>query len=277
MTIEDLATGGDLPENTTTEKVAIETVTDEVADQNEAGDKTETDKVEGEKVETEEEKTAKAESIARKKAKTAERIAELNTKYREEQRRADALQKKVDALEEIKKPDPSKFEDVDDFEIERAKHAAAQVRKVEVQGDQTTAQEAAHAASLALYAERVEALLETIPDFDGGKKLSDLIVNQPGAQQMANIILNEEDGPLIAHHLTENPKEATRIARLTGAQQAIEMGRISARLSAKALPKITTAPEPLKTVGGRSSAASPDPEKMSFAQFKAFREKGNKT
>jgi len=79
----------------------------------------------------------------------------------------------------------------------------------------------------------------------------------PITDVMAQVIQASEIGPDVAYFLGQNPKEADRIARLTGIMQAKEIGRIEAKLiSEPPKPvKTTSAPAPIAPVTARSTSA----------------------
>lgn len=107
----------------------------------------------------------------------------------------------------------------------------------------------------AAYEERVEEALEKYADF----KQVALDPSLPVSNYMAQAIKSSDLGPDILYHLGENPKEATRISKLTPLLQAKEIGRIEALVASKpaAVKKVTNAPAPITPVhakGGSSGA-----------------------
>lgn len=93
--------------------------------------------------------------------------------------------------------------------------------------------------------------------------------------EMAAVILESDIGPEVAYHLGKNPDEALRISKLSPLAQAREIGKIEASLSSAthAVKKTSSAPEPIKPVGARSTSPAYDPtdarsaEKMSTAEW----------
>ena len=75
------------------------------------------------------------------------------------------------------------------------------------------------------------------------------------------------------YHLGQNRALAAQIAKLPLAEAARAIGRIEASLQAPKPRTETQAPNPIAPVRG-SVGATRDPAKMSFAEFKAFRESG---
>jgi hypothetical protein len=72
-------------------------------------------------------------------------------------------------------------------------------------------------------------------------------------QDVADVIMDSENGPAIAYHLGENPHEAARIAQLPSHLRTAEIGRISATIKPTE-KKPTQAPPPVKPLGGSDSA-----------------------
>ncbi len=97
-----------------------------------------------------------------------------------------------------------------------------------------------------------------------------LNVNLPVTEAMAGVIQAVDNGPDVLYHLGSNPAEAARISTLTPQEQAFELGRMSAALTAPQPKTVTEAPPPIKPVTGRSPAQR-DPSKMSMDEYKKWR------
>lgn len=87
---------------------------------------------------------------------------------------------------------------------------------------------------------------------------------------MAAPIVNADNGPMVLYHLGKNPGEAARIAKLTPVQQAIEIGKLSAKLSEPPRPVRRLQP-PIDPVGQRNGAAEKTPDEMSMDEYAAKR------
>ncbi len=73
---------------------------------------------------------------------------------------------------------------------------------------------------------------------------------------MAQAIQSSDVGPDVAYFLGANPKEASRIAKLSPIMQAREIGRIEAKVAeAPPVKKASSAPAPFVPVTARSSGA----------------------
>jgi hypothetical protein len=87
---------------------------------------------------------------------------------------------------------------------------------------------------------------------------------------MADAIKQANDGPAVAYHLASNPAEARRIAALNPLAQALEIGRLEARLSTPAVPQpktVSEAPPPPNGVRGAGGRFKPAPDTTDFAAF----------
>lgn len=124
----------------------------------------------------------------------------------------------------------------------------------------------------AMFAERVKAVADTIPDIEAVISDQSLPVSETGAR----FIQESEKGPQVAYWLGQNRAEAARIARMEPLQQAFELGRIEQRISAAPTAKrVSTAPAPVPTVGGGGSPGPKSPDTMSVGDMAEFlRSKG---
>lgn len=95
----------------------------------------------------------------------------------------------------------------------------------------------------------------------------------PLTKSMEDLVLASDEAPDVLYYLGQHRNEAASIATMSDLDAARAIGRIEARLSAPK-PRLTTeAPEPISPVRGKASG-SKDPEKMTFAEYKAARMAG---
>lgn len=152
---------------------------------------------------------------------------------------------------------------LEQFEFDTARWAAAHAEWADKQIELRTATavdqrlqkreaEQAQAAVEQSWSQRVADLSKT----DAGAVDSITIAGRIVSPLMGQLIKASEKGPQIAVHLGLNPDRAARIARLPEAQQAVQIGRLEAELSAPAPAKkpapSTRAPAPPTPVGGNS-------------------------
>jgi hypothetical protein len=87
---------------------------------------------------------------------------------------------------------------------------------------------------------------------------------------MAEVIRDSDVGPDLAYHLGMNTAEAARIAALPPARQAVELGKLEARVTApKTLP--AQPPAPVQPVNAIAAGGAKDPGEMSMAEYVAWR------
>jgi hypothetical protein len=106
-------------------------------------------------------------------------------------------------------------------------------------------------------------------DFDAVAHAKDL----PVTPAMGDIIMTSDNGPDVLYFLGQNRALAAQIAAMHPVEAARAIGRIEATLSLPKPRTETNAPAPISPVRG-SAGAGRDPSKMSFAEFKAYRERG---
>jgi hypothetical protein len=88
---------------------------------------------------------------------------------------------------------------------------------------------------------------------------------------MAEYVIEvSERGPELAYHLHSNPKEASRIAKLTPLAQVRELARLEATLPKPESRNISKAPSPPKTVKATGGASGKDIEALADSDMKAF-------
>lgn len=92
--------------------------------------------------------------------------------------------------------------------------------------------------------------IEKYPDFEAVAENPDI----PVAEHVTMAILSVPNGHDIAYWLGQHPAEASRISALGAPYAALEIGRLSERLSAP--PPTSKAPAPTKPITGSANAAS---------------------
>lgn len=204
---------------------------------------------------------------------------ERNRRQAAEQR-ATALETKFDQLLETvsklvpknePKADPrptrDKFEDPDAYDqalVDWSARAAKTVALQEASVAQQTAERERQFNGLRdAYAERVSQFEADHPDYEDVVMSDDLKISAA----MSQVILEAEDGPAIAYHLGQNPDVAERLAKLSPAQAALEIGKISTRLANPPKPR----PEPIKPLAARNSAGPKSAADESMEEYGARR------
>ena len=180
------------------------------------------------------------------------RINKVTADKYAEKRRADELQKKLDAYnnapkEEAKKPTL----EAHDYDEEAFNSA-----NVSYQVQQELAKQRAEQESITRQANEQRE----VDEFNGriaklGKEdfndKANAIPNLP--EGVANALMSAENGAELIYHLGGHLDVADAISKMTPASAMMELGRISATMSVKKEPKISAAPEPIKTLKSGSS------------------------
>jgi hypothetical protein len=104
----------------------------------------------------------------------------------------------------------------------------------------------------------------------------DQVISNPSTvitEQMAEMIKLSDAGPDIAYHLGSNPALSMQIASLSEREQAYELGRLTASVTAPRPIIQSNAPNPINPVGAPAKAQR-DPSKMSIDDYRKWREDG---
>jgi len=112
------------------------------------------------------------------------------------------------------------------------------------------------------FSKKSKALLDKACD-EGDFDVDDFIGLPAGA---ANAIV-EMDNHKVLIHLQENPEEIEKLEGMSDFRQAVEIGKLEAKLSAPASVKKSKAPEPITTIGGKKSSGVSYTENMSDTDY----------
>ena len=171
----------------------------------------ETEEVNQEVVEEQEEKTF-----------TQAELDDIVTKrLAREKRKASRVKQEPKQVEGL---DASQFDSVDDFVNAVAEQKVKAIQEASILD-----------AEFATYHDKEEDAREKYADFEQVAYSPDLKVTE----EMAQAIRLTDSGPDVAYHLGKNPKEATRISKLSPMAQAVEIGKIEATLAAVPKPKVS--------------------------------------
>jgi hypothetical protein len=125
------------------------------------------------------------------------------------------------------------------------------------QRDRTQAQtrQQEQAKTLAQKTEAIYAEAEKLPGFDR-ESFDDLPLTKPIVEALI-----ESDAPAkLMHYLAANADEVERIAKLSPARQAAELGKLEAKALEAKPPARSNAPAALGSVKGGAVAGTPDPK-----------------
>jgi hypothetical protein len=190
-----------------------------------------------------------------------------------EKRRADDLQKRIDAFEAGKakdtlvKPtleshdyDEEAFDSANlQYSIDQGVQAALNQKSLEAKAEQ---QKVAGEKVLVDYNDRIIALGKA--DF---AEKQDSIPELPAG--VADAIMQSEDGAEMVYHLGSNPEVASNIASMSPMLAMQELGKLSVKLSTKPEIKLSAAPEPIDPVKAGSALSSNIDDEMSMGDWMA--------
>lgn len=111
-------------------------------------------------------------------------------------------------------------------------------------------QQEQQARTLAEKTESIYAKAQALPGFDR-EAFDDLPLTRP----LVEALIDSDNAPALMKHMADNPEEVERIAKLSPARQAAEIGRLEAQLGAPATRQTTNAPAPIRPLKGGSSGA----------------------
>jgi hypothetical protein len=106
-----------------------------------------------------------------------------------------------------------------------------------------------------------------IPDYS--KVVTNLATAIPIPEDLITAIQLDENGPQLAYYLGNNLDVADKLVKMNPTQGALELGKLSVKLSTTKPKNLTKAPDPIKTVG--SGGAPPKSlENMSMEEIYAL-------
>lgn len=223
----------------------------------EAGEDGET----GEKPETPEDDDAPRKRKNRRPAH--ERIAELTRQKRELEDRA---RRAEDALAKAK---PPRFEDFDTdeaFEEAKAEFYGYRRDAKTARNEAAKTAERIEQAAAADYQAAAAQFTKIAPDYERVAHFAPISDNVASA-----IMRMGEDGPAVAYALGKNHDLARQISALDPTSAAIELGRIAATTQRAPRKTVSKAPPPVKPAVDGGGPATPDPDKMSYAEYRRWR------
>lgn len=180
---------------------------------------------------------------------------------------AESLKQAPAAPKEIRSED---FPTYEDYLIAKARTEATATLRQELaqqaETQQRMAEQRAQESVLSDFQARAEDARARYEDFD------EVVFDNttPITPHMAHAIVTAEAGHEVAYYLGRNKKEAARIASLHPVAQAVEIGRLEARITSQPR-RVTQAPPPPSTVVGSALPARDPANASSFAEYKALR------
>lgn len=205
------------------------------------------------------EQDAKAAEDAKQKA-IQKRFDRLTKEKYEAKARADYLEgivnqgsQKQQESKQDGRPQQSQYSSAEDFVEALTDWKLEQREQVSKQAESHKAQQ-----SEAQKIDKIFSDAEALGDFDR----DDFAESVKITQTMADAIKESDVAAKVVAHLYANPEEAERIAGLSNARQAVELGKLEVKLSATQ-PKVSKAPPPIDPIGkGKASNESLDTDDM---------------
>lgn len=179
----------------------------------------------------------------------------------------EAMTPKQQQAEQARQPDGKprldQFQNVEDYVEAVAEWKLEQREQVGKKAEAETQQRTIYNRTEKIYAEA-----EKLAGFD-----RDVFDELPLTTPIAQAIIESDIAPKLMAHLTANPAEAERIAGLSSARQAAEIGKLEARLSATKEVKASNAPKPISPLGTKNAAVAGDVSRMTMEEYIAHRAK----
>lgn len=150
--------------------------------------------------------------------------------------------------------DEAYVEALTDWKLDQRDSRAAQSKQQEQQ------------RTLAQKTESIYADAEKLAGFD-----RESFDGLPLTRAIVEALVDSDVPAKLMHHLAANPAEVERIAKLSPARQAAEMGKLEAALPKT--PKTSKTPDPIgdPTARGNTTTTPSDPGRMTNEQYRAFR------
>ena len=214
-------------------------------------------------------------SLEEKLAKAEKKLAKTSYQERESKRREAQLMSMLEQSTKTKTTESSApkiedFDDLDSYMTASYKHMRSEERTAE-------SAETANSPDPAFTQSQSDLF------FEGAGKYDDFVEKVTSDQMtltpiMANAIFEIEDMTAqveVAYALAENPRKALEISRLSPMRQAAAIGKLEDNiLNPRAAPKqASTAPKPVKPVGGSKTTSN---EIQDVEEFESFMKKRNK-
>lgn len=203
---------------------------------------------------------------APKARNVSDRIGQLTAQRNEARAQVELLESRLRQYQPQEIDPNLEFEDPGQYTRETIKAALNEQKAQEDYNQAQLARERHLKSSADMFYERVESMRDELPDFD-----EVFNANLPITEVAIEFLAESEVGPRIAHHLGKNLSLAQRIASLNPVQQAIELTRLEAKLSAAPAKRTTQAPSPAKTIQSRSSTGAVDPAAMDYESYRKWR------
>lgn len=228
-----------------------------------------------------------AEKVSRSKERRDQRKAEmarLRASEAEAQGRLASEQARLErikaAAEKLPEPKESDFQSYDEYRDARAAWASVKAldgrASADIEAEIEQRRQAVEAAKKARLSEQAQSWNEHVAEARGKYSDFDAVVfadSVPITERVASAIMGTEAPADVAYRIAQNPAQARELSAMSDLELGREIGRIEASLSRPRPKTETSAPPPITPV---KPAGSPtrDADKMTAAEYSAYRASG---
>jgi hypothetical protein len=255
-----------------TDAIVVATV-DEPNTEADAGSETVVETGVNEELAEAEAETTESSTGTGEKDGTQKRIDELTKKFRDQERESARLRTELDKVP-APVPELAPFsKTLADFEYDEDAHGKAVEAHYAAESTRVTDEAKQHdsqAVAQNTFNSRQTEFADKNPDYYA------LTSNQslPFNGELLATAMESEQGPDVLYHLAKFPETAHRLASMPPRQQAIEMGKIEAKLGLTVTAKtVSDAPSPTPKIKGAENVVSKDPNNMTQAEYAKWRSK----
>jgi hypothetical protein len=210
----------------------------------------------------------------------------------EAERRAEQLQREIDALKGKKsdgpntddasgsdpdEPKPGDFKTVGEYTRALVKYEAKKAGETgKAKAEQSKQQERANEV-VGEFVKRQDAFKAATPDYEDVVGGTELIIPNIAMQYL----IESDVGPQLGYYLAKNPDEVTRLQKLSPSRCLAELGKLETKLEKPAAPakvdagkpkEVSKAPAPISRSREKRPTVTKDPSQMNFQELRAFRE-----
>lgn len=237
------------------------------------------DTQQGEEAKPVEEAKTDDESESKRKPGAEKRIAQLTWQLKEQERQFEQLRQQISQPQKPSEPSQER-PTLESVGYDEAKYTDAMEQylnsQIESRIDSTLTakqQEASRKQQAETLQKQTDSFMrkgiELADDF------AEVVADEslPVTESMRDALFSVDDGPKVLYHLAQNPAEIFRIASLPPYAQAVEIGRLEARLSLPQPKQNSSAPPPVRPLSAGGESVRKDPDKMTTKEWLAWRQK----
>lgn len=208
---------------------------------------------------------------APKKGRAAQRINDLTRDKRNLQRQVARLNQKIGKMQAERPLDRNDFQDDATYQA-AVVHRATQQAAVQGQFESTRDQaQAIEDARKEVWKDQVAEVKHDLPDFD-----QVFTQDLPITDLMGEFLTSTEVGPRMGYFLGKNRDVCARIAAMSDPQSQYydqagalrELARLEAQMTVQPVRRVSSAPKPVSTVGGKAAGVAQKPlSEVSYEEY----------